>query len=303
MDKLGVSIELILMLNRYKVLDTKRIRDEMGVSLRTAQRYMQELANLPMVIYDEEKNTCAMMEDAELKAFLSTSEISFLTALLQYAGRAMGKKDRDFLLKLSHKILHANSMASVYCMLDPDAVDPDQIAENRHILETAIQEQRKLKFHYTRWDKDYEVKPFRILFHEGFWYLLARHDKIIKKFALDHIVKPTIGIHHSDQAKDLPELLQDARNLWFRKVEQKTEVVVRVDKEIAEYFKRKVFFPGQEILETGNDGRLTLRFESYNREDMYNLVIRWIPHIEILKPNRYREFMKEQLETTLDKHK
>ena len=145
------------------------------------------------------------------------------------------------------------------------------------------------------------MKPFRILFHEGFWYLLARHDKIIKKFALDHIVDPKVGIHHSDQGKDLPELLRDARNLWFRKVEQKTEVVVRADKEIAEYFKRKVFFPGQEILEKEN-GALTMRFEVYNREDMYNLVIRWIPHIEIIKPKRYRTFMKKQLNTAANRH-
>ena len=301
MDKLGVAIELIMMLNRYQKLDTRKIRDEMGVSLRTAQRYMQQISMIPMVVYDEATNTCALTEDADLKAFLSSSEISFLTAVLQYAGSSLGANDKDFLDRLRAKILHANSMASVYSMLDPDSIDPQTVVDNRRLLEKAIQDMCKVKFHYRRWNRDYEVIPFRILFHEGFWYLVARHDGIIKKFALDHIESPEVGIHHSDNGDGVEKLLSDSKNVWFRD-KKKTKVTVEVDSDVADYFQRKVFFPSQNILKTHTDGSLTVEFEAFNREDMFNLVIRWIPHLIVKKPKRYSDFMKKQLKLAMDKH-
>ena len=192
-------------------------------------------------------------------------------------------------------------MASVYSMLDPDAVDPETVVDNRRLLEKAIQEMRKVKFHYRRWNKDYEVIPFRILYHEGFWYLVARHENIIKKFALDHIEQPEITLHHSDSGDGVDELLSDSKNVWFRD-KTKTSVTVYVDKTVADYFQRKVFFPGQQILQADKDGGMTLTFQAFNREDMFNLVIRWIPHIEVQKPKRYKSFMKKVLETCLQKH-
>ncbi len=301
MDKLGVAIELIMMLNRYRELDTRKIRDEMGVSIRTAQRYMQQISMIPMVVYNETANTCSLTEDADLKAFLSSSEISFLTALLHYASRSLGSGDKDFLNKLKTKILHANTMASVYSMLDPDAVNPETVVDNRRLLEQAIQKMRKVQFYYRKWNKDYTVIPFRILYHEGFWYLVARHDGVIKKYALDYIESPEIGIQHSDSGDEVDKLLSDSKNVWFRDKE-KTKVTIHVDSVVADYFQRKVFFPGQRILETHDDGSLSLEFEAFNRKDMFNLVIRWIPNIVITKPKRYREFMKKQLEASLGEH-
>ncbi|MCR4308795.1 MAG: WYL domain-containing protein [Deltaproteobacteria bacterium] len=74
-----------------------------------------------------------------------------------------------------------------------------------------------ISFLYRRSGKRYTVEPCKILYHGGFWYQVAMHDGIVKKFLLDFIE----GIRATGRAcGEIPEsvrkTLSDAQSIWFQ---------------------------------------------------------------------------------------
>jgi len=59
--------------------------------------------------------------------------------------------------------------------------------------------------------------------------------------------------------------------------------------EIVHYFKLKNFLSSQEILEEYDDGSIIVKFDVTSDEDVDNLIKSWLPHIEILEPERLRK--------------
>lgn len=49
MNKLDVALKLLQLLNERRTIDSRVVAHELGVSLRTAQRYLMELSILPCV--------------------------------------------------------------------------------------------------------------------------------------------------------------------------------------------------------------------------------------------------------------
>lgn len=74
MNKLEVAIKLLQLLNERKTITSKVIADELNVSVRTAQRYIQELSVLPCFVSHQDNNTYELYSDYKLKeALLNTS--------------------------------------------------------------------------------------------------------------------------------------------------------------------------------------------------------------------------------------
>jgi predicted DNA-binding transcriptional regulator YafY len=69
MNKLHVALKLIHLLNERKSLNSRIVADELNVSLRTAQRYLNDLSVLPCVISSEkaQTNIFSLSNDYELK--------------------------------------------------------------------------------------------------------------------------------------------------------------------------------------------------------------------------------------------
>ena len=75
MNKLGVSLKLIQLLNERNCIDSKTVANELNVSIRTAQRYLLELSALPCVITDEKNFHYCMAPDYKIKeALVRTGE-------------------------------------------------------------------------------------------------------------------------------------------------------------------------------------------------------------------------------------
>ena len=81
--------------------------------------------------------------------------------------------------------------------------------------------------------------------------------------------------------------LYNTHSAWFDDG-QSFKVVVKVDKQIAIYFKQKKFLQSQHIEEELEDGSLIVSFEVSHDEDCDNIIKSWLPHIEVLEPIRFR---------------
>ena len=67
-DKLHVALKLIQLLHERRFINLRIVADELDVSIRTAQRYLNELARMPCVISQENSHTYALNPDYKLRS-------------------------------------------------------------------------------------------------------------------------------------------------------------------------------------------------------------------------------------------
>jgi predicted DNA-binding transcriptional regulator YafY len=229
-------------------------------------------------------------------SILNTQEISLLYVLLDYAAHVLGPDRAAIPAKVKQKLAQVNE---VYHVIQEDGMEIASLAAIRLALESAIQERKIVAFTYTRYDADYTVEPYRIVHANGFWYLVAGHEGKLKKFLLDFIE----GVAVTDQyfpspPAELAAKLASARTIWFDEGEP-VKVVVAFDGEVAHFFRRKQFFPAQEIKEEKADGSIIVSLEAANEMDFFQQAARWLPYFRVIEPPEYREFICEQARQAL----
>ena len=77
------------------------------------------------------------------------------------------------------------------------------------------------------------------------------------------------------------------------------EVTVKVGPKIAEFFRLRKHLSSQEILEEFEDGSLLISFDVSTDEDVDNLIKSWLPDIEVVTPQRFRNRIAKELEMYL----
>ncbi|MHB8782710.1 MAG: hypothetical protein ACYDAX_04725 [Desulfobacteria bacterium] len=95
------ALRLLRLLNERKVLNSRIVAEEFDVNIRTAQRYLLYLSDLPCVVVDEEKHTYTLTSDYVITdKILNTSEMALVCALIDYATHIFGKEHSKFLAGL-----------------------------------------------------------------------------------------------------------------------------------------------------------------------------------------------------------
>src|SRR3990172_11175657 len=185
------ALRLLRLLNERRVLTSRIVADEFGVNIRTAQRYLLYLSDLPCVITDEEKHTYSLTSDYIVSdKILNVSEMSMVCALIDYAVHIFGAEHSRFLTGLKNKIFR---MPDVYQIVKDEAIDMEKVTDVQLDLERHIKNHEVISFGYRKSGKRYTVEPYKIVYYGGFWYLVANHDGTTKKFLLDFIenARPT----------------------------------------------------------------------------------------------------------------
>ncbi len=285
------ALRLLRLLNEKKVLTSRIVAEEFEVSIRTAQRYLLYLGDLPCVVVDEEKHTYSLTSDYVINdKILNTSEMALVCALIDYATHIFGTEHSKFLAGLKNRIFR---MPDVYQIISEEAIDMGKVAAVQQALERHIKQKEVLSFAYSKKGKRYTVEPYKILYHEGFWYLVGLHDGIVKKFVLDFIEGiRTTGRVYQEIPENIRKTLHDAKTIWFKEKEP-DRVTVEFDAEVAHFFERKRVFPRQEIVGKSADGRITVAFDVHNEMDFREQVARWMPFFKVMSPEKYRMYLRD----------
>ena len=244
----------------------------------------------------------SLMETYSFKeSLMNTSEMSILSALIDYAKGVMGKDKSEFLDVVKKKLFYANTHCQTYHMLEKQPIDFKKVARMNDKLNEYITNKTIIDIFYTRSKKTYRLEPYKILYWDGFWYLVAKHDKTVKKFLLDYIgsIKPT-KTTYEEIPPDLNKTIDNANNIWFEGGKQ-DKVTVEMDTEVASYFKRKQILTGQKITEEKKNGNLVIEFEVANERDLFHQIIIWLPHFRIIEPTAYKKFIEQELKLGISK--
>jgi len=301
MNKLYTALSLIKLLNERKKIDSKIVAEELEVSIRTAQRYLLDLSIIPGVIHNEKDNTYSLLDSYSFEGtFLSQSELSYVGALFDFLKKDVKQDSAKYLDKLKSKIFHLNGITFTYDFVKEDAIEFEKISPVLTKLESTIKTQSEISFVYERYNKNYTVKPYRLILSDGFWYLLAEDtDKVLKKFLVDMIsyIKETGNIF--DIRSDVDDLIKQANTIWFTEG-GKDEINIRVDKSVADYFRRKPCLTNQKIISDDEDG-MNITFDVHNDMDFLMQILRWSSSIKMVSPLKYKKILKNYLLESLEK--
>lgn len=292
MNKLYVALNLIRLLNENRTVTSAIVADDMNISLRTAQRYLLEMSHLPGVCYDDARHCWYMTEKYGLsESYLKQDELAVLSGLFDYAENILNNDFSPVLRKIKKKVISASKRERVVRFLKQDSIEFDKIADIFAEIEGYIMNRQEISFLYSKNGKSYTIRPYRIIYGDGFWYLAGGKGGELRKFSLDLIkdIKPT-GKLYDDVPEGLDNAIDEAKSIFFD-ASGKTAVECAMTHPMADYLRRKRFFPNQQILEEYDDLSVRFSFTVGSELECVKLCLEWLPHLRIISPAGYREYL------------
>ena len=153
--------------------------------------------------------------------------------------------------------------------------------------------------------KEYEVKPYKIVFMNENFYLACENTSekypfsIFRLSNIETIKLHTKTFHINPDIESFIKNMQTPFSKYtpeFRK--HLIEVIVEVPKEKAKLFKAKKHLASQQEKEN-DDGTLTLIFTVSQAMEVEDLIKKWIPHMKVISPLSLKEKIEDDLKQYL----
>ena len=277
---------------------------EYNIDERTAQRYkkdIEEIFDLKLItlsrgcyIFPEIKKIDEIFLD---KSFLE--EFEKMASLLSLLNPKFLKY-----LNIDEKILKKIVNRDIFLIKE----SPYEDLENFQLLNKlkySIKYRKVLNIAYFS-DKEYyfyNVKPLKIVFAEGNWYLAGLSDDDINngfKFLRINFIKDIKETSKTFQIpKEAVEFLKSFQTLFSKYKEPYFDVIVKVDKQVVRFFKNKKFLSSQVKIKSEN-GSLILKYTINNEIEILNLAKKWLPHMKIIKPYWLKEKFENMCKIILE---
>ena len=296
--KLFRLVSILNKLGTRRGVATKELSEDFGVTMRTAQRDLELLnqAGFPIVTLEDGRH--GFMEGFSLKKFDITNEEASLLTFLAEITNSLGDPFKESFRSIFAKALSKQCESPFYAKIPQS----DTLRKDYPFLkdlEEAIEECQMITMQYKPKDKEkwFKVGPLKIIFYEGFWYLLAWLDykEYILKFRLENITKLEVTSDHFEPPKNLKTMLDESTNIWFSEKE-KEKVLLRITKEAAKYFKQKKYFPHQKIIKENRDGSLVVESRVGDQREAISTIMHWIPNIHVLEPDKLKQAIKNNID-------
>ena len=291
-DKILTRLTLILSkLNDGEALSVKELAKEFNVSDRTIQRdFNERLVSFP--IYQENKKW--MMQDGFRVEKTKSLEDEIVLDIIEKITEGIGGKFATASHKLLSKIKNED-FNPIYTKLNIEDIS-DRFADIQ-VLESAIRERKEVKCSYDDERHDIyttTIQPLKIVNFEGFWYLIALRNNVLKKYYLKNISSPSMTEHTFKKDTKLDTLLDQSISIWFRRDVEPFEVKLFADKSAAKFFKRRPL-PTQRIETLNSDGSIEFSVKITDEMEILPLITYWIPHLFILEPQWIKDTLYENM--------
>lgn len=279
---------IITQLNDAKTLSISSLAEEFNVSVRTLQRDMNErLSFLPIL---EDKGHYSLAPSALGK--LSPKDIRHFAAISGIESLYPNLDTRFICSILSQAI------DSPYLIKGHNYEPKHKVEPNLNKLEEIILNKKCISFKYK--DKQYtSIHAYRLVNAKGIWYLAAVDNGKLKTFHLSELSHILEQAESFTIQQELMALIEENEGIFFS--ETKFEVVVKVSKSIASYFKRRNVFPNQVIEKELESGELLVSSKVAITNQILPLIKYWVPEIHVISPVEVKEQLLEELLSYINK--
>ena len=278
--------QILVKLNQGEKLDPQSLAGEFGVNLRTIQRDLNvRFGYLPL----QKSDGCYHLDPAFLGK-LSTKDIERFAGLAGVRGLFPSLSD-EFLRDIFDTRVQAALLVKGHHYENLAGKEP-----MFNVLEKAIIARRCVAFDYAKSTglKSYSaVSPYKLINNKGVWYLAALDGEKLKAFSFTKIERvKTLESTFSWDAR-IDTQLAEEDGIWLS--EEKQEIVLKVSREVASYFKRRRLIANQVIEKELEDGGLIVSAKVGHANQILPIVRYWIPHVRIISP----ESLQAEIETGL----
>lgn len=267
--------QMLVKLNQGEKLNPQALAEEFGVNLRTIQRDLNvRFAYLPL-----QKTDGYYHLDPTFLGKLSTKDVDRFAGLAGVRGLFPSLSD-DFLRDIFDARIQATVMVKGH--------NYENLAGKEasfRSLEQAIVSRQHIAFNYQKdaGPKSYTgVSPFKLINHKGIWYLAARDGDKLKSFSFAKIENLRLLESHFPADSNIEKQLAEEDGIWLNN--DKKEIVLKIAKEVAGYFKRRKLIANQVIEKELEDGGLIISAKVGHPNQVVPIVRYWIPHIRIISP-------------------
>jgi predicted DNA-binding transcriptional regulator YafY len=291
-DKILTRLTTILSrLNDGEALSVKELAEEFNTSERTIQRdFNERLVSFP--IY-QEKKLWKMQDGFKVEKTKSLEDeivLDIIEKITEGIGGNFSKKAHSLLSKIKNEDFNP-----IYTKLNIE--DISDRFNDIQILETAIREKKEIKCSYN--DEKHDIyktiiKPLKIVNFEGFWYLIALRDDILKKYYLKNISNLEITDNTFQTDTKLDTLLENSISVWFQKDTKPFEVKIFADKAAAKFFRRRPL-PTQRLDTLNGDGTMEFTLKITHEMEILPIIKYWIPHLYIIEPEWIKDIISSDL--------
>lgn len=280
-----------LLKNNSTGMTITELSKELDVSTKTIQRDLYEVLSSHGAI----KVGRTWKIDPKLKEDNLASNEKMILGILDEMAKSAGKifysKAHSLLSQVSQQLEHP-----IFANINGEYLEEKNIALFEEI-EKAIKEKVEIKFDYEKYN--FHVKPLKLAFFDGFWYLLALHigeKEIFKKYHLKSIKNIQILDKNFEVPQIVEERLKYANSVWFN-LDEQFSVRLFLNKDIRKYFERKPL-KGQTIIGEDKDGSMEIEIKISNEMEIIPLILYYIPYIKVLEP----QWLAEKIKKRIDKY-
>jgi len=284
--------QILVKLNQGEKLDPLTLADEFGVNLRTIQRDLNvRFAYLPL-----QKTDGRYHLDPAYLGKLSTRDIERFASLAGVRGLFPTLSD-DFLGDIFDSRMQSALLVKGHNY--EDLAGKEDVFRQ---LERAIVARCHISFDYAKDEgiKSYTaVAPFKLINNNGIWYLVARDGVKLKTFSfagIERVVQLDTRFAHEPETD---RMLKEEDGVWLG--EEKKEIVLKISRDIANYFKRRKLIANQVIEKELEDGGLIVSAKVGHVNQVIPIVRYWIPHIRIISPEGLQEEIEKDLRSYLER--
>ena len=281
--------EIIGMFNNGESVNTVELATKFNTSERTIYRDITDRLNFLQLIKSENRwrmdtQSIGTLSQKVIQNFAAISGIRDLYPTL----------DDSFLKSLMDSEQQSAFLIKPY---NYESLS-DQVSKQLfNKLEATITSRESVHFYYKA--KDYQsVQPYKLINYQGIWYLAAIDNGKLKTFHVSQIksVWKTKELFKRDPK--IEDQIKKDETIWFS--DRKHEVVLKVNAEIASYFKRRQLIPEQEITKTCDDGSLIVTTRIADDKQILPIIKYWIPHVKIISPSSLNEHLRNDIKYYLN---
>ncbi len=279
---------ILTKLNVGYQLRATELATEFQVSTRTIERDFDRLSSYLPLLQDEQKryyldtSYLGRFKLQDIQNFAQLSGISELYPAL----------DMSFLRELLDDRANLVFSAKGYHF-----EDTKQFAEHFKTLAAAIHKRYYIHLRYR--EESRNIQPYRLIHHHGIWYLAGIDQGKLGTYRLSQIqqVELLLDLKPFEHEAEILKILEDEEGIWFG--QQKQQVWVKIQPEVAMFFKERRLFPEQQIEQESASGGLLISCQIRHEMQLLPLVRYWMPHIKITEPVHFQQKLEQDLERYL----
>lgn len=286
-------VQILKKLNQGEKLDPKALAREFGVNLRAIQRDLNERFGFLQL----EKTDGRYHLSSTLLGKLTLRDVERFASLAGVHGLFPSLSD-DFLREIFDARIQSALLVKGQSYED---LGGKEILFRQ--LEQAILESRLITYTYQKGDgiKTYTtVQPYKLVNHDGIWYLAGKDGDKLKAFTLVNIDRLQVADATFTPDPSVHKTLIEEDGIWLN--EKKLEVVLKITGPAASYFRRRKLVANQVINKEREEGGMIVTTKVAHVNQILPVVRQWIPHIRILSPDGLQAEMECEIQRYLNSH-